>query len=101
MTVTQYREGKELIDVVARAEKEERLSLTGIKDLNVAGAESTRSVPLGQVAEIRYGLEEGIIWRRDRQQHGGEYRAELAHRRAGRQRQGCHGAGQRHRRHQR
>ncbi len=67
VTVTQYREGKELIDVVARAEKEERLSLTGIKDLNVAGAESTRSVPLGQVAEIRYGLEEGIIWRRDRQ----------------------------------
>jgi multidrug efflux pump len=67
VTVTQYREGRELIDVVARAEASERLSLNGIKDLNVAGAESTRAVPLGQVAEISYELEEGIIWRRDRQ----------------------------------
>lgn len=67
LTVTQYREGRELIDVVARAEASERLSLNGIKDLNVAGAESSRPVPLGQVAEVRYELEEGIIWRRDRQ----------------------------------
>jgi multidrug efflux pump len=67
LTVTQYREGRELIDVVARAEASERLSLNGIKDLNVAGAESTRPVPLGQVAEVSYELEEGIIWRRDRQ----------------------------------
>lgn len=67
LTVTQFREGRELIDVVARAEAAERLNLTGIKDLNVAGAESTRPVPLSQVAEIRYELEEGIIWRRDRQ----------------------------------
>lgn len=67
ITVTQYREGRELIDVVARSEASERLSLTGIKDLNVAGADSTRPVPLSQVAEIRYALEEGIIWRRDRQ----------------------------------
>lgn len=67
LQVTQYREGRELIDVVARAEASERLSLSGIKDVNVAGADSTRPVPLGQVAEIRYALEEGIIWRRDRQ----------------------------------
>jgi multidrug efflux pump len=67
LTVTQYREGRELIDVVARAEASERLSLNGIKDLNVAGAESSRAVPLGQVAEVSYELEEGIIWRRDRQ----------------------------------
>jgi multidrug efflux pump len=67
LTVTQYREDRELIDVVARAEASERLSLTGLKDLNVAGAESIRPVPLSQVAEITYGLEEGIIWRRDRQ----------------------------------
>lgn len=67
LTVTQYREGRELIDVVARAEASERLSLSGIKDVNVAGAESSRAVPLSQVAEITYGLEEGIIWRRDRQ----------------------------------
>ena len=67
LTVTQYREGRELIDVVARAEASERLSLNGIKDLNVAGAESSRAVPLGQVAEVHYELEEGIIWRRDRQ----------------------------------
>lgn len=67
ITVTQYREGRELIDVVARAEPSERLSLTGLKDINVAGADSSRPVPLTQVAEVSYGLEEGIIWRRDRQ----------------------------------
>ncbi|MFC3676449.1 efflux RND transporter permease subunit [Ferrovibrio xuzhouensis] len=67
ITVTQYREGRELIDVVARAVPEERLSLNGIKDLNVAGADSTKPVPLSQVAEVHYGQEEGIIWRRDRQ----------------------------------
>ena len=67
VTVTQFREGRELIDVVARSEASERLSLTGIKDVNVAGPESSRPVPLSQVAEIRYALEEGIIWRRDRQ----------------------------------
>src|SRR3546814_4313959 len=32
ITLTQYREGRELIDVVARAVPEERLSLNGIKD---------------------------------------------------------------------
>ncbi len=68
VTITQYREGKELIDVVARAEAAERLSLSGIKDLNVGGSgDNARSVPLTQVAEVRYALEEGIIWRRDRQ----------------------------------
>jgi len=65
--VTQYREGRELIDVVARAEASERLSLSGLKDLNVGGAENGRTVPLTQVAEISYVQEEGIIWRRDRQ----------------------------------
>ncbi|WP_374467701.1 efflux RND transporter permease subunit [Ferrovibrio sp.] len=67
ITVTQYREGRELIDVVARAEASERLSLNGLKDINVAGSGSSRPVPLSQVAEVSYGLEEGIIWRRDRQ----------------------------------
>ena len=66
ITITQYREGKELIDVVARAEAAERLSLSGIKDLNVGGTGS-RPVPLTQVAEVYYAQEEGIIWRRDRQ----------------------------------
>ncbi|WP_290998865.1 efflux RND transporter permease subunit [Ferrovibrio sp.] len=67
ITITQYREGKELIDVVARAEASERLSLSGIKDLNVGGGENGRPVPLTQVAEVSYAQEQGIIWRRDRQ----------------------------------
>lgn len=66
ITITQYREGKELIDVVARAEAAERLSLSGIKDLNVSGGNG-KPVPLTQVAEVAYAQEEGIIWRRDRQ----------------------------------
>ncbi|MBM3554254.1 MAG: efflux RND transporter permease subunit [Alphaproteobacteria bacterium] len=66
VTITQYREGKELIDVVARAGAEDRLSLAALRDIHLA-APSGRAFPLSQVATIRYELEEGVIWRRDRQ----------------------------------
>ncbi|HLY57038.1 MAG TPA: efflux RND transporter permease subunit [Stellaceae bacterium] len=62
---TQYREGTELIDVVARTPAAERLDLEAIGDLAMPTA-SGASVPLRQVATIGYELEEPILWRRSR-----------------------------------
>ncbi|BBK42313.1 cation efflux system protein [Allostella vacuolata] len=64
-TVTQQRQGIELIDVVARALPEERLALDRLPELTVA----TRGgipVPLSQVARVEHGFEEPILWRRNR-----------------------------------
>jgi multidrug efflux pump len=64
-TVTQYREGIESIDVVARAVPAERLDLGQLQGLTI----STRNgvaVPLSQIARIKYQYEEPILWRRNR-----------------------------------
>ena len=64
-TVTQYREGIESIDVVARATPAERLDLGRLPSLTI----STRNgvvVPLSQIARIKYQYEEPILWRRNR-----------------------------------
>jgi len=64
-TVTQYREGIESIDVVARAVTAERLDLDRLPGLTI----STRNgiaVPLSQIARIKYQYEEPILWRRNR-----------------------------------
>ncbi|MDD5297180.1 MAG: efflux RND transporter permease subunit [Rhodocyclaceae bacterium] len=67
-TITRLREGDQLIDVVGRAEEEERQHLSQVKDMNIliGSASGGRYVPLSQVAKLSYGLEEGIIWRRNR-----------------------------------
>jgi multidrug efflux pump len=72
-TITRLREGDQLIDVVGRAEEEERQHLSQIQDINIliGGADAGAGggghyVPLSQVAKLSYGLEEGIIWRRNR-----------------------------------
>jgi multidrug efflux pump subunit AcrB len=65
LTVTQYREGIETIDVVARAVANERLDLDRLPSLTV----STRNgvaVPLSQIARLHYEYEEPILWRRNR-----------------------------------
>lgn len=66
VTVTQYREGTELIDVVARAVPEERLKLGDIASINIRTGNGA-NVPLDQIARIRYELEEPILWRRGRE----------------------------------
>jgi multidrug efflux pump len=63
--VTQYREGTELIDVVIRTPTAERLDLARLADLNIATSRGT-AIPLGQVATVKYELEEPILWRRGR-----------------------------------
>jgi multidrug efflux pump subunit AcrB len=64
--VSEYREGTELIDVIVRAPAEERADPSALADLTIlmpAGA----AVPLSQLADVSYGFEEPILWRRDRE----------------------------------
>ncbi len=65
VTVTQMREGDQLIDVVARAQGDERGEIATLAEINVPLA-SGRYVPLAQLAKIRYELEEPVIARRNR-----------------------------------
>ncbi len=65
MTVSQMREGDQLIDVVARAPGDERARLATLADINIHTS-SGRYVPLAQLARIRYELEDGLIGRRNR-----------------------------------
>ncbi len=64
-TVTQYREGIEHIDVVARAIPEERLDLDRLPALTIATRNGV-AVPLSQFARLNYEYEEPILWRRNR-----------------------------------
>jgi len=64
-TVTQVREGTELIDVVARAVESERLNAAQLDALAIRTA-SGHSVPVSQIATIEPVLEEGGIWIRNR-----------------------------------
>src|SRR5262252_7016687 len=64
-TVTQYREGIEHIDVVARAVPEERLDLDRLPTLTIATRNGV-AVPLSQFARLNYEYEEPILWRRNR-----------------------------------
>jgi multidrug efflux pump subunit AcrB len=65
VAVTQMREGDQLIDVVARAVGDERAAIGSLADINIH-TRSGRYVPLAQLATISYGLEDGLIARRNR-----------------------------------
>jgi multidrug efflux pump subunit AcrB len=64
-TVTQFREGIETIDVVARAVPAERLALDRLPGLTITTTNGI-AVPLSQVARLHYEYEEPILWRRNR-----------------------------------
>jgi multidrug efflux pump subunit AcrB len=64
-TLSQLREHEDLIDIVARAVPQERLSLDTLKDINLYTRQGT-VVPLSQVAQVRSELEEPVLWRRNR-----------------------------------
>jgi len=64
-TVTQYREGIEHIDVVARAVPAERLELGRLPTLTITARDGV-AVPLSQIARLHYEYEEPILWRRNR-----------------------------------
>ena len=64
-SVTQMREGDQLIDVVVRARGDERARISALTDINIRTA-SGRYVPLAQVAKTHVELEDGLINRRNR-----------------------------------
>ncbi|MGR7995385.1 efflux RND transporter permease subunit [Xanthobacter sp. ZOL 2024] len=63
--VTQVRDDIYLVNVVARATDEERVSLDSLATLQVP-LPSGRTVPLSQIATFEYGQDYPAIWRRDR-----------------------------------
>jgi multidrug efflux pump subunit AcrB len=63
--VTQVRDDIYLVDVVARATDEQRVSLETLRTLQVP-LPSARTVPLSQFATFGYEQEYPLVWRRDR-----------------------------------
>jgi multidrug efflux pump len=64
-SVTYFRERDKQIEVVLRGAADERAKVSFLKDLAIP-SRNGKAVPITQVADIDYGLEEGIVWRRDR-----------------------------------
>ncbi|CAO3456559.1 Multidrug efflux system, inner membrane proton/drug antiporter (RND type) _ TriC of TriABC-OpmH system [Azospirillum argentinense] len=62
---TQLRDDIYLIDVVAQATNAERSSIETLRNLQIAIPDG-RTVPLGEVATMRYDLEQPVVWRRTR-----------------------------------
>ena len=63
--VTQVRDGIYLVDVIARATDEQRVSLSTLRTVQVP-LPSGRTVPLNQLATFDFQQEYPLIWRRDR-----------------------------------
>lgn len=63
--VTEYRDGTNLVDVILRAPTIERADPSRLGDMIVL-LPGGGAVPLNQLAEVTYGLEEPILWRRNR-----------------------------------
>ena len=65
VNLTQIRDDIYLIDVVARAGPDERVSPATLKTLAIPLPDG-KSVPLLQLASVEYGLDWPLVWRRDR-----------------------------------
>ncbi|MGO8880895.1 MAG: efflux RND transporter permease subunit [Desulfomonilaceae bacterium] len=63
--VTNLREGRLTIPVMARLRMEERSAIGDIENLYVYAAEGSQKVPLGQISTIEYGMETERIERRN------------------------------------
>jgi multidrug efflux pump len=64
-SVTYFRERDRQIEVILRGAADERAKMSFLKDLAIP-TRNGKAVPITQIANLRYGLEDGIIWRRDR-----------------------------------
>ena len=64
-SVTYYRERDKQVEVVLRGATDERARMSFLKDLAIP-ARNGRAVPITQIADIEYDLEDGIVWRRNR-----------------------------------
>ncbi len=65
LTITEFREGNERIDLVARGSEIERHRLSHLPDLMINSPSG--AVPLAQIATFTSDFEEGFIWRRNRE----------------------------------
>jgi multidrug efflux pump len=65
-TTSKYRERDKLIPLDLRAPDSERVNPDQIERLAIP-TPSGEAIPLGQLGRVRYGLEYGVIWERDRQ----------------------------------
>ncbi|MFD1253264.1 efflux RND transporter permease subunit [Devosia equisanguinis] len=64
--LTQLREGDQQIEVIVRGDTTDRSDLATIDNLQIS-APNNRSVPLRSIATVSHGVEDPIIWRRNRQ----------------------------------
>jgi multidrug efflux pump len=64
-SVSQYREGNELIEILLRGTLSERQQLGLLPSLAIP-TDSGASVPLSQIAILEYGFVDGVIWHRNR-----------------------------------
>ena len=63
--IGQYREGDKLIEIVLRQPLAERDTLTDLESGYVPTA-SGRTIPLSQIAQVRFSWEPGVLWREGR-----------------------------------
>ena len=63
--ITQVRDDIYLVDVVARATDEQRLSLATLRTIQIP-LSNGRTVPLSQFATFEYAQDLPVVWRRDR-----------------------------------
>jgi multidrug efflux pump len=63
--VTYFRERDKQIEVLLRGAAEERAKMSFLRDLAIP-SRNGKAVPITQIADIQYELEEGIVWRRNR-----------------------------------
>jgi multidrug efflux pump subunit AcrB len=65
-SITQVRDSIYLVDIVARASRDERLTVETFQSLQFSGRNGL-PVPLPAIATVQYQIEQPIVWRRDRQ----------------------------------
>jgi multidrug efflux pump len=64
-TITEFRERNKLIEILGRAEKDERNNPALVGEINIHGPNG-KAVPLSQLVYTHPDFENGIIWRRNR-----------------------------------
>jgi multidrug efflux pump subunit AcrB len=66
LAITQMYDSIYLINIVARADRAERVAIETFQGLQLAGR-GGEPVPLPAIATVQYQIEQPIVWRRDRQ----------------------------------
>jgi multidrug efflux pump subunit AcrB len=65
-SVTQMYDSIYIINIVARADRAERVAIETFQTLQIAGRDG-QPIPLPAIATVQYQIEQPLVWRRDRQ----------------------------------